>query len=87
MGIPMPPPWVMMSFILGFAGHVQDFKEIAGLGAALVTGRGEDAGCKICDKLVGMILKEVDLDDMSDSGRVDCHAICFGLGKCVDTCE
>ena len=27
-------------------------------------GRGEDAGCKICDKLVSMILKEIDLDNM-----------------------
>ena len=87
MGIPLPPPWVMMSFILGFAGHVQDFKELASLGVSVVTGRGEDAGCKICDKLVGMILKEADLDEMSDGGGVDCHGLCFNLGKCVETCE
>ena len=49
---------VLMSLVLGFAGHVQDFKELAGLGVAIVTGRGEDAGCKVCDKLVTMVLKE-----------------------------
>ena len=32
MGIPIPPPWVLMSLVLGFAGHLQDFKELAGLG-------------------------------------------------------
>ena len=50
MGIPVPPPWVLMSLVLGFAGHLNDFKELAGLGLALVTGRGEDAGCKVCDR-------------------------------------
>ena len=34
-----------------------------------------------------MILKQVDLDDMSEGGGVDCHGICFNLGKCVETCE
>ena len=42
MGIPLPPPWVLMSLVLGFAGHLQDFKELAGLGVSIVTGRGED---------------------------------------------
>ena len=83
MGIPLPPPWVLMSLVLGFAGHLQDFKELAGLGVSIVTGRGEDAGCKICDKLVTMMLKEIELDDMQEGGGIDCHGMCFGLGKCV----
>ena len=87
MGIPLPPPWVLMSLVLGFAGHLQDFKELAGLGVSIVTGRGEDAGCKICDKLVTMMLKEIELDDMQEGGGIDCHGMCFGLGKCVNTCE
>ena len=51
MGIPLPPPWVIMSFVLSFAGNIQDIKEIGFLGVSLLTGRGEDAGCKICDKV------------------------------------
>jgi len=52
MGIPLPPPWVMLSIVLGFGQHLQDIKELGGLGLSIATGRGEDAGCKICDKLV-----------------------------------
>ena len=88
MGIPVPPPWVLMSLILGFAGHLNDFKELAGLGLALVTGRGEDAGCKVCDKLVTMVLKEIELDDMQDDEVIDCSNMCFGLGGvCTRPCE
>ena len=80
MGIPLPPPWVLMSFVLGFAGHLQDIKEIGGLGVAMVTGRGEDAGCKICDKLVGIILKQIDLDTEfyeAPNGEGMVHVECF----------
>ena len=88
MGIPVPPPWVLMSLVLGFAGHLNDFKELAGLGLALVTGRGEDAGCKVCDKLVTMVLKEIELDDMQDDEVIDCSNMCFGLGGvCTRPCE
>ena len=87
MGIPLPPPWVLLSLVMGFAGHLQDFKEIAGLGLSLATGRGEDAGCKICDKLVGVILKQIELDDLQDGGGIDCNGVCFGLRKCVNQCE
>ena len=65
----------------------QDFKELAGLGVSIATGRGEDAGCKICDKLVTMMLKEIELDDMQEGGGIDCNAMCFGIGKCVSTCD
>ena len=87
MGIPVPPPWVLMSLVLGFAGHLNDFKELAGLGVALVTGRGEDAGCKVCDKIVTMVLKEIELDDMQDDEVIDCSNMCFGVGLCSRPCE
>ena len=34
-----------------------------------------------------MILKQVDLDDMSEGGGVDCEGMCFKFGKCIETCE
>ena len=85
MGIPLPPPWVPLSFVLGFSQHIQDFKDVAGLGWSLVRGRS-DAGCNLCDKLVGVMLKQVELDDLSEGGGIDCQSICFKFGKCVDTC-
>lgn len=38
-------------------------------------------------QLVGVILKQVDLDDMSEGGGVDCEGMCFNFGKCIETCE
>lgn len=87
MGIPMPPPWVLLSLVLGFSKNLQNIKDVAGLGFSIVTGNGEEAGCKLCDKLVTLVLEQVELDDMSDGGGVDCPSICFGFGKCVDSCE
>ena len=49
MGIPLPPPWVLMSLTFGLAGKIQDLKEIgavaAGLGGGVgvYEGRGETA--------------------------------------------
>ena len=38
----MPPPWVLMSLAFGFAGHLQDIKEIGGLAVSIIVpGRGE----------------------------------------------
>ena len=45
MGIPLPPPWVILSLSLGFTRHLQNAKEIGSLGFQIITGRGEDAGC------------------------------------------
>lgn len=87
MGVPVPPPWMILSFLLTFTGHLQDIKEIFGLGLSLATGKGEDAGCKICDKLVGMILKQVELSDIGEGGGVDCKGLCFNVGKCVHECD
>ena len=86
MRIPMPPPWVLLSLVLGFSQHIQDFKDIAGLGWSLVRGRG-DAGCSLCDKLVNVMLKSVELDDLAEGGGINCQSMCFKFGKCVDTCE
>ena len=84
----MPPPWVLMSLAFGFAGHLQDIKEIGGLAVSIVVpGRGEGAGCSLCEKLVEMILKEVELDEMSEGGGIQCGALCFGFGKCVRQCD
>eukprot|EP00966_Prymnesium_polylepis_P070066 1629072-Prymnesium_polylepis.1 len=74
MGIPLPPPWVLMSLTFGLAGKIQDIKDIAGLGISIVTGRGEDAGCQLCDKLVSVVMKELEIDDMQDGGGVDCRS-------------
>ena len=86
MGVPLPPPWVMLSLLLGFSKHVQDVKEIGSLGWMLLRGRGESAGCQLCDKIVGVVLKQAELDDMSDGGGVDCPSICFRVPKCVRQC-
>ena len=87
MGIPMPPPWVILSIALGFSKNLQNIKDVAGLGFSIVTGNGEEAGCSLCDKLVTIVLEQVELDDMSEGGGIDCPSICFGIGKCVDNCE
>ena len=47
----------------------------------VVPGRGEGAGCSLCEKLVEMILKEVELDEMSEGGGIQCGALCFGFGN------
>jgi hypothetical protein len=60
MRIPLPPPWVLLSLMLGMTKHVQNAKEIGSLGFALLTGRGEDAACQLCDKITGVILKEIE---------------------------
>ena len=87
MRIPLPPPWVLLSLLLGFSKHVQDVKEIGSLGWMLMRGRGEDAKCQLCDKIVGVVLKSAELDDMSEGGGVDCNSICFRVGKCVSQCQ
>ena len=87
MGIPLPPPWVMLSLLLGFSRHVQDVKEIGALGWAIMRGRGENAGCMLCDKLVTVVLKEAELDEMSEGGGVDCASICFKVPSCIRSCE
>ena len=32
MGIPLPPPWVMLSLVLTFSKNIQDIKSIGSLG-------------------------------------------------------
>lgn len=85
--IPLPPPWMLLSLALGFSQHLQDAKDVCSLGWAVVRGRGDDAGCALCDKLVGVVLKQVELDDMSEGGGIDCSSICFGIDKCENACE
>ena len=86
MGIPLPPPWVLLSLILAGSKHIQDVKDIAGLSWAILRGRSE-GGCQLCDKLVGVVLKQVELDDLSEGGGIDCRSMCFKVGKCIETCD
>ena len=58
MGIPLPPPWVIFSLALGFTKNLQDMKDIGALGWTIMRGRGENAKCQLCDKLVGVVLKQ-----------------------------
>ena len=51
MGIPLPPPWVLLSLMLGFSKNIQDVKDLGSLTWSIVRGR-EDAGCGLCNKLV-----------------------------------
>ena len=87
MGIPLPPPWVLLSLTIAFTKNIQDVKDIGSLGWSIVRGRGDHAGCALCDKLVGVVLKQVELDDMSEGDMVDCESICFKIGRCIRTCE
>lgn len=41
MGIPLPPPWVLLSIMLTFSKNIQDIKAIGSLGWSIVRGRGE----------------------------------------------
>ena len=34
-----------------------------------------------------MILKQIELDDLQEGGGIDCHGMCFGIGKCKNQCE
>ena len=77
----------MLSLILGFSKNIQDLKDIGSFGWAVVRGRGDNAGCQLCDKLVGVVLKQVELDDMEEGGGISCPSICFKIGSCVRTCE
>ena len=81
----LPPPWVVISLALVFAQNIQDAKEIVSLGWHLI--RGEDASCGLCDKLVDTVLKQVELDTMSEGGEIDCASLCFRFGACTRTCE
>lgn len=87
MGIPLPPPWVMLSLALGLSKHVQDLKDISSLGWTIMRGQGDGAGCGLCDKLVSVVLRHAELDDLSEGGGLKCESICFKVGKCVETCE
>ena len=87
MGIPLPPPWVLISLTLAFAKNIQDVKQIGSLGWSIVRGRGEDAGCQLCDTLVTVVLRQVELDDLNEGGGVDCRSLCFKFRKCINTCE
>ena len=60
MGIPLPPPWVMLSLALGLSKHVQDLKDISSLGWTIIRGQGDGAGCGLCDKLVSVVLRHAD---------------------------
>ena len=51
------------ALVVSLATKIQDAKEMAGLAFSIVTGGGEDAACKLCDKMVNVIVKEVELDD------------------------
>ena len=86
MGLPLPPPWVVLSFVVAFSRNIQDLKEIGLLGWSMARGNGEEAGCKMCDRVVNLVLRQADLDDMGEDGRVDCGRMCFGIGKCERTC-
>ena len=41
-------------------------------------GGGEDAACKLCDKMVNVIVKEVELDDATNEGELQCNHLCLG---------
>ena len=86
MGIPLPPPWVLLSLILAGSRHINDAKEIAGLSWAILRGKKE-GGCQLCDKLVTVVLKQVELDDLNEGGGIDCDGMCFKVGKCIKTCQ
>ena len=62
--------------MVSLATKIQDAKEMAGLAFSIVTGGGEDAACKLCDKMVNVIVKEVELDDATNE-RAQCN-LCLG---------
>ena len=75
------------ALVVSLATKIQDAKEMAGLAFSIVTGGGEDAACKLCDKMVNVIVKEVELDDATNEGELQCNHLCLGFGRCVPTCE
>ena len=42
------------ALVVSLATKIQDAKEMAGLAFSIVTGGGEDAACKLCDKMVNV---------------------------------
>jgi hypothetical protein len=81
----IPRAWIIVSLLFGFSKHIQDLKAIGSLGWAMLRGRGD--GCAMCDKLVSVVLKEADLDDIIEGGGVPCRSICFKIGSCVRACD
>ena len=87
MGIPLPPPWVCLSLLVAFPRVVVDMKQIGGLGWTLMRGRSENAGCDLCDKLVSVVLRHADLDDINEGGGVNCNHLCLKIPRCIRSCE
>jgi len=53
----------------------------------LLTGQRDSVGCKLCDKLASLILKQPDLNVSEGSGDVPCESMCFSAPRCVVMCK
>ena len=82
MGIPVPPPWVVLAVIFTVGNYVQDVGEIMLLTARASIGQ-KDSGCELCHKTTGLLLKVSELDEVDD---IDCSKLCFGGSKCQEIC-
>ena len=84
MPIPVPPPWVALAFMFTFATSIQDLFSLSSLAASAVISADADSGCNLCHGLIGLVLKISDLDQRAD---VECSKMCFGIPRCVRTCD
>ena len=86
MGLPIPPPWVVLAFALACTSYVQDAAGIVTTMLSAAVGRGEDSGCEACSQLVALVLKVSELDETEN---IDCDRLCFGPWKprCREVCS
>lgn len=81
----LPPPWVCLAIVISCGSYLQDVTDILLLSASAVIGRGgKNSGCILCNKMMGLILKVSELDELDN---LDCGKLCFGGAKCSNICS
>lgn len=76
-------PWMAIWMLLGFASSVQDYKRLFTLTAQLLMQK-EGAACKLCDTVIGLMLKF----DENSPEDIECAELCpFGIAACLSVCD
>ena len=91
------PSWSLVGIVLlAFTKihFVRDFAEILSLGTQAMLRRDSEAPCALCHRVVGIILKIADVDDIDaardETGmrmgsaiaeKVHCDELCVGIGR------